>query len=278
VRAGKEKEGTLWIERARLLPLGNEPLRYAFAEALTQRGHADEARRQRDILVKIGLPGSFYAGDALRQSALEAAAHGDSLKAAELHEKAMLRCLDVRISFQESGAYVVVPVAVHRYRARGLIAAGRLDDARKEAALCEAALPDDVEMPGLLVPALERAGRKKEADDLFSRSLALHEKMCRDYPKSAREHNSLAWLTACCRRELDKGLEHAQKAVDLSPDAAGYLDTLGEVYFQRGDKAKALAAARKSAELDPRTAYYKRQIKRIEIGDPKAPLPPQGDE
>lgn len=277
-QAGKDKDGALWMERARLLPLGNEPVRHAFADALARRGHAEEARRQRDLLVRVSLPGSFYAGDAVRQSALEAAARRDDLKAADLHERAMLRCLDVRISFQESGAYVAVPDAVHRLRARGLLAAGRVDEARKEMALCEAALPGDVELPCLAVPALEKLGRKKEADELFSRCLALHEKLCRDYPKSAREHNSLAWLSACCRRELDKGLEHAQKAVALGPDLAGYYDTLGEVYFQRGDKDKALAAARKSAELEPKVGYFKRQVKRIEAGDPKADLPPQADE
>src|SRR5205814_1219867 len=127
-------------------------------------------------------------------------------------------------------------------------------------------------------PALEKLGRKKEADDLFGHCRALHERLCREYPKSAREHNSLAWLSACCRRELDQGLEHAQKAVALAPDSAGYHDTLGEVHFQRGDKDKALAAARKSVELEPKVEYYKRQLKRIEAGDPKAELPPQGDE
>lgn len=274
-RAGKDKEGALWVERARLLPLGNEVVRHGFAEALEERGYADEARRQRDLIVRLCLPGSFYAGDALRQSALAAAARRDDRKAAELHEKAMLRCLDARISFEDGGAYIAVPEAIHRHRARALIAANRLDEARKEIALCEAALPDDVELPCLAVPALEKVGRKKEADELFNRCLALHEKLCRDYPKSAREHNALAWLSACCRRELDKGLEHARKAVDLAPEAAGYLDTLGEVYFQRGDKEKALAAARKCVELEPKAEYYRRQVKRIEAGDPKTDLPPQ---
>jgi tetratricopeptide (TPR) repeat protein len=275
-QAGKEKEGDLWKERARLLPLGNEPVRHAFADALAQRGHMDEARRQSDLLVKLCQPGSFYAGDALRQTALEAAAR-DPLKAAELHEKAMLRALDVRISFQDAGAYVAVPGAVHRLRVRGLIAAGKLDEARKEIALCEAALPDDVELPCAAVPALEKAGRNKEADELFARCTALHEALCRDYPSSAREHNALAWLSACCRRDLEKGLEHAQKAATLAPQSAGYQDTLGEVHFQRGDREKALAAARRAAELEPKVDYYKRQVKRIEAGDPKAPLPPQDE-
>jgi hypothetical protein len=276
-RSGKEKEGALWIERARLLPLGNERVRHEFADGLARRGHPDEARRQRDLLIRLSQPGSFYAGDALRQTALETAER-DPLKAADLHEKAMLRALDVRISFQDSGAYVAVPGAIHRLRVRGLIAAGKFDDVGKEIARSEAALPDDVELPCLAVPALEKAGRTKEADELFTRCRVLHEALCRDYPNSAREHNSVAWLSACCRRELGKGQDHAEKAVALAPQSAGYQDTLGEVYFQRGDKAKALAAARKAAGLEPKVEYYKRQIQRIEAGDPKAPLPPQTDE
>jgi len=277
-QAGQAKEGALWMERARLLPLGNEPVRHAFAEALARRGLGEAARREWDLLIKVSLPGSYYAGDALRQSALDAAARRDDLRAADLHERSMLRCLDLRVSFLDSGAYIVVPEVVHRLRARGLVAAGRLDEARKEIALCEAALPGDVDLPCLVVPALEKAGRKREADELFQRCRAVHDKVSHDYPKSARAHNSLAWLSACCRRDLDSGLEHAQKAVALEPSAAGFLDTLGEVYFQRGDKEKALAAARKTVELEPRMGYYKRQLKRIAAGDPKADLPTQGEE
>jgi Flp pilus assembly protein TadD len=276
--AGRGKEGTLWMERARLVPLGNEPARHAFAEALADRGHLDAARREREFLVRVSQPNSFYAGDALRQAALDAAGRRDDALAADLHERAMLRCLDARVTFQEGGAYVAVPEAVHRYRALALLAAGRPDEARKEIALCEALVPGGVDLPCRVVPALDKLGRTKEAGELFGRCRALHEKLSREYPNSPREHNALAWLSACCRRELDRGLEHAQKAVALAPDGAGYHDTLGEVYFQRGDKDKALAEARKSVELEPKSEYYKRQLKRIEAGDPKAELPPQGDE
>src|SRR5581483_5765646 len=117
--------------------------------------------------------------------------------------RSMLRCLDARVSFQEAGAYVAVPAAIHRYRALGLLAAGKPDEALKEAALCETILPGDVDLPCGAVPALDRLGRKKEADELFGRCKAPHEKLVREYPKSAREHNALAWLSACCRRELD---------------------------------------------------------------------------
>jgi tetratricopeptide (TPR) repeat protein len=276
--AGQGSEGNLWMARASLLPLGNEPVRQAFADALEKRGYLEAARREREILTKTSLPGSFYAGDALREFALDAAAHRDYARAADLHEMSMLRCLDARVAFQESGAYVAVPAAIHRYRALGLLKAGRLDEARKEMALCAAAMPGDVDLPCGAVPMLERLGHKSEADDLFGRTRAIHEKLCQEYPNSAREHNSLAWLSACCRRDLDQGLQHAQKSVALTPDSASVHDTLGEIQFQRGDKDKALAEAKRSIELAPKSPYYRRQLKRIEAGDPRAELPPQGDD
>jgi hypothetical protein len=35
----------------------------------------------------------------------------------------------------------------------------------------------------------------------------------------------LAWLSARCRRQLDKALTHAKKAVALDPKSVAYLDT-----------------------------------------------------
>jgi hypothetical protein len=43
-------------------------------------------------------------------------------------------------------------------------------------------------------------------------------------------------------------------------------------------RSRALAAARKSVELEPKNEYFRRQLKRIEAGDPKAELPPAGDD
>jgi tetratricopeptide (TPR) repeat protein len=277
LRAGKETEGNRLLEMARLLPLGNEGVRYTFAEALARRGQAEAARREYDLLLKTGTPGSFILGQVLRQAANDAVARKDYLKGAELHERALLRCLDPNIRFVESSAYLAVPHALHRYRALGLAAAKRFDEARRELDLCQAVLPGEVEVPVALVPVLEKHGRKKDADDVFRRCFTFQELLCRDYPRSAWAHNSAAWVAACCRRELDRALEHALKAVELAPNNSGYHDTLGEVYFQRGDKDRALAAARKSVELDPKSTYFRKQLKRIEAGDRFADLPSSGE-
>ena len=65
------------------------------------------------------------------------------------------------------------------------------------------------------------------------------------------------------------------KAVELAPDNAGYLDTLAEIHFQRGDKDKAVALQKRVVELDPKRSYYRKQLRRLEAGDPSAERPPE---
>jgi tetratricopeptide (TPR) repeat protein len=153
-----------------------------------------------------------------------------------------------------------------------------MDDALKDAELCLAALPGNTELQTLLVPELEKLGHKQEADTLFARGLEPHAKLCREYPASAWAHNSLAWLCAATRRNLDTALEHAQKAVALEPTTAGYHDTLAETYFRRGEQDKAIEEIKKSIALDGKRQYFKKQLKRFEAGNPKTELPPTADD
>jgi predicted Zn-dependent protease len=278
VKAGQEKEGHKRMEQSHWLPLGDPDARSAFGRALALRGHAAAARHENELLLRLSEPASFYTGEGLRRATAQALARKDYLQAALGQEQSMLRCLRPYINFIQPAAYVGVPAFVHRLRATGLVAAGKLDEARGELALAQACLPGGVELPILLVPELERHGLKKEAADLFDRTLQVYEKLCQDYPRCAWAHNSAAWLSACCRRNLDGALTHATKAVELAPANAGHLDTLAEVYFQRGDKDKALAAQRKVVQMDPKKPYFRKQLKRIEAGDPAAERPSEDDD
>lgn len=278
VVAGQEKEGQRRMEQSHWLPLGNEMAREEFIRALSQRGLVEASRRENALLVRLSQPASFYSGEAQRRAALAAQSRKDYLRSADGHERAMLRCLRTYVTFTAAPAFVGVPALVHRQRARGLLAAGRVDDVLREAALCEAALPGNVDVAVQLAPELERVGRTKEAAGLFYRANGVLEAICKDYPRCAWAHNSAAWLSACCRRNLDEALAHALKATELAPDAAGHFDTLAEVYFQRGDKTKAIAVQQKAIELDPKRAYFRKQLRRLEAGNAAAPRPPETDD
>jgi hypothetical protein len=270
---GQTDEGKKRMELAHILPLADERVRHQFAAGLAQRGLTKAARRERETILRTAEFESWYLDDALRYIAHEASQKKDYLTAAEGYQRYLLRCLHSNRSFVDNSAYLIVAHMIHRYRARGLLAAGKTDEALVEAQLCLAALPGDVELPILLIPELEKRGRKKEADEVFRRVAATLEKLCADYPNSPGAHNSYAWLAACCRRELDRALQHATRAVELSPKSAGLIDTLAEVHFQRGDKAKAIELMKRSIELEPKNEYFRKQLKRFEAGDPTAELP-----
>ncbi len=276
--AGHEAEGRRRMEQAHWLPLGNESRRYDFATALAQRGLTDAARKENELLLRVSQPASYHAGEAIRRAALAARAKGDYLLSADGQERAMLRCLRAYVSFVQPAAYVGVPALIHRQRARGHLAAGQFGDALREAALSLEAMPGDVDVAVLLVPGLEKAGRQRDADDLYGRVAAVLRAVCKDYPNSAWAHNSAAWLSACCRRELDEGLAHARRATELVPDVAGYQDTLAEVWFQLGRKDKAVLAQKRAVELDPKKPYYRKQLQRIEAGDPAATRPAEEED
>ena len=66
--------------------------------------------------------------------------------------------------------------------------------------------------------------------------------------------------------------------MQLSPGNAGVLDTLAEVEFQLGHKDEAIATQKKAVALEPKRAYFHKQLKRIEAGDPAADRPPENDD
>lgn len=278
IHAGQESDGKKLIEKAHAIPFTDTDVRYNFITALSNRGHKEAARHETELMLHVSDPNSFYSNDALRRLAFTALVRKDYLHAADAFEKSMLRCLQANTSFMENASYVNVPAQIHKWRAVGLLAAGRLGEALKQADLALTDAPGYVDLAIALVPELERRGHKKEAADLFNRCYGAYEKVCRAYPRYAQGHNSMAWLSVCCRRNLDQALQHAEKAVELAPTSAGYLDTLAEVHFQRGNKDKAIALQKRAVELNPKKSYYRKQLKRLEAGNPSAELPPEYDE
>ncbi len=278
VQAGQLKEGKQRMEQASWLPLGNEAVRWEFCEGLAKRGDSAALRRQIDLLMRLGQPGSYYVGNTLRRIAGESLQRKDWLKAADYQERATLRVLHSDTSFLLSWGYIGVPTMIERQRGRGLLSAGKVNEALLRIAICQEMLPGNVDLAIQVVPELEKLGKKKEAEEQFMRVVQVYEKLCKEYPRCPWTHNSIAWTSACCRRNLDSALEHAQKAVELAPKNAGHLDTLSEVYFQRGDKARAIELEKKVIELEPNRPYFRKQLRRLEAGDPKAPLPPEGED
>lgn len=272
VQAGNA-EGKKYTEAAHVLPLADHSTRLAFAEALKSRGETEAARREYEVIARTADRESYAHGNALIQLARLASARGEHDRAADLEEQMLLRVLRPTTSSVEAEAYLSVPQLVRAERARALLAAGKEPEAVREAEVAVQLRPQAADLVYPLVLELEKRGRKAEADGLYRQARAAYDAMLKEYPRSAFGLNNLAWLSACCRRNLPEAQQQAEKAVALAPGVAAYLDTLAEVKFQRGDKEGALELTRKCRELEPDNEFYKRQLVRYQAGDPATPIP-----
>ncbi|NTU96478.1 MAG: tetratricopeptide repeat protein [Chlorobiaceae bacterium] len=83
------------------------------------------------------------------------------------------------------------------------------------------------------------------------RSIRLYERILEVDPGNVLMMNNLAYILALEGKELEKARELALKVTRSEPANAGFLDTLGWIYFRLGEYAKAKEILEKAAGLDP---------------------------
>jgi tetratricopeptide (TPR) repeat protein len=201
------------------------------------------------------------------------ARQGDYATASRLYDKDVVSLFRTGAFFVDAKAYLTVPELARTYKARALFAAGKVDEALAEARAGLAVLPGNIELVLGFVPDLDRAGKKKEADEIYGKVKAAYQSALQDHGSSGDLRNSIAWTMVNCNRDLDDALTHAKKAVEVAPKTAGYIDTLAEVYFRRKDRAKALELMKQCAALEPTNPYFRKQLERFEKKPFDSPLP-----
>ncbi|MFP2961921.1 tetratricopeptide repeat protein [Myxococcus sp. 1LA] len=70
-------------------------------------------------------------------------------------------------------------------------------------------------------------------------------------PDHAAALNFLGYLLAQAGQNLDEAERRVRRALELRPDTGAYLDSLGWVYFRRGDYARAVDALERASMLSP---------------------------
>jgi tetratricopeptide (TPR) repeat protein len=73
-------------------------------------------------------------------------------------------------------------------------------------------------------------------------------------------YNQLAWLVSNTEGDFDEALECSKKSLELRPDAAGFLDTLGRCYYAKGDLTNAIEAQSKAAAMEPHSPQILEQL------------------
>ena len=275
---GDKAQASKWKDLSTWAPLGNEQVRLDFAYALGKRNYVDDALIQFDLVSKTGEPGSYSVGASSRALASRLIEKKSFEKAADGYELAMLRCMTPFVSFTQSQAYVNVPSLIARLRCRSAIDTGDFDKVDSFASKAFDLQPGEVELPILVYQPLIAKGKKELANKIFASAKKSIQKVGDDYPNCAWAHNSAAWLSACCKSDLIWGLNQAEMAIKLDGKSAAHLDTLAEVLFQLKRQKEAVEAQTKAVALEPTKIYYKKQLKRIQNGDPSVDRPEENDD
>jgi tetratricopeptide (TPR) repeat protein len=254
------------VDRSHRVPLGGDWARYHFHLALAERGYGEDSHREAGICVRLAGPNMGLVLDRL---AGQLAQRGEFDAAAAILERNVLRWLPIGSSMRSATAYSKLAGEVHLLRARAHLAGGRKAEAFRELDAAEAQSPANLSLAIRLAPALEQAGEKERAEQLFERVAGHWRKACDEFPDCALAHNQVAWMCARCRRNLDESLTHARKAAELAPHEPAYKDTLAEVLFQRGDRHSAVEQINACIKLAPSNAgFYRRQLARLRDGQP----------
>lgn len=85
----------------------------------------------------------------------------------------------------------------------------------------------------------ERKGDYQRAVEAMERVLALN-------PNHSNAHNFIGYLYAMQGTHLDQALRHLQKALSIQPRNGYFLDSLGWIYFKKGDLQEALRQIKKA--------------------------------
>ncbi|AKQ65347.1 hypothetical protein A176_002259 [Myxococcus hansupus] len=121
---------------------------------------------------------------------------------------------------------------------------GRGDEALRLLGDAVARFPRDEDLLYVLGAAHERQGDVPGALARMRAVLAVS-------PDHAAALNFLGYLLAQAGQNLDEAERRVRRALELRPETGAYLDSLGWVYFRRGDYTRAVDALERASSLSP---------------------------
>lgn len=150
------------------------------------------------------------------------------------------------------------------------LALSRLKDDRQRALAmldrCHANAPSDGSLADFFLPAVRAAGLKTEHDAWYRKSFTNLRGMIDRYPDADNLRNTAAWFASRANRDLDLAEKDIMAAISLNPNEAAYLDTMAEIHFAKGDRAKAVEWSNRAMSHAPTDDQIRKQAERFRSG------------
>jgi hypothetical protein len=130
-------------------------------------------------------------------------------------------------------------------------------------AACHALMPVDGSLADYFLPGLRQAGLRTEHDRWFEQTWKGLTAAIEKFPKCDNTRNTAAWVAARAVRRLDEAEAQLKIALAAKPRQAAYLDTMGEIWFARRDRERALEWSAKAMANEAADDMLRRQYERF---------------
>jgi tetratricopeptide (TPR) repeat protein len=228
-------------------------------------------RQWLETAYRVATPGSPFASQIRYRLAFAMAEEGKLQEALKLWPGCVLSAEGVKLNSVSDLSWL--RAQYHALRARAFIAEKKYEEAIQAVRFSIAHRP--YSPVGIdIVRQLEKEGRGTDADVVFDLYYQSRLRACTEYPGSSSYQNDLSWLCVNTHRNLEEAQTRAERANALFTRRPELMDTLAEVYFQRGNKTKAEDILRLCTWMQPATEYFRLQQKRIQE-DRKSEHPPE---
>ncbi|YCM45062.1 hypothetical protein V2O64_03390 [Verrucomicrobiaceae bacterium 227] len=185
------------------------------------------------------------------------------------------------VAFREAVAWETRSgVSIQTLRARFQILLARGAQAMEAGDIVQAAryfteahgvIPRDGYLANDFFPLVRELGLVELHDQLFAESARYCRKVIRTYPGDDNALNNFAWMASRANRCLDEAEAYLKKALEMKPRSAAYLDTMGEIYFARRNRAEAVKWSNLSRRYEISDVELQGQNRRFKEGEFPAP-------
>jgi tetratricopeptide (TPR) repeat protein len=266
---GQSAKAEAYVKQARESADADPVKHYTVAVKLQRRGRIPWAIEEYRLAIKASPPAEAVTIEA--QYALSELLHdqGQDTEATKVLEEAVT-AVEATINAGRQDFNGAAFTKVYRSRMHYFAAceAETKNDLPTQLSRLQKAIVDNPQDADVLIslyryPKLSDAEKNKVKQQIRTAADEFRRQIQED-DDSPLGYNQLAWLIGNTEGDYQEALRCSQKSLELRPNTAAYLDTLGRCYYAVGDLDNAIKTQTQAIKLEPHSGLMQRQLKFFE--------------